>query len=230
MSVRQQQRVVAKTADFTIKPYVDPPGTLFTNLGATGTVIFTLPVIGSGSNPPQLQGAPYVFDIIADYSVRVAAASGTIATLGNAAANSVGYEVASNKIGRRIIATHDGTKWFVVGIGVGFCVNGIQVDSATAAVANAVLGLSAAQKVVGGVHTQVAQSDTIATGLATVVAVVVTFQSAPTAKQQYALATIGDQAGTPAAGSFLLKTLKSTLAVSDDFTDNIVFNWFAFGT
>ena len=93
-----------------------------------------------------------------------------------------------------------------------------------------VLGAGNNYKIARGVHVQVAQSDTIVSGLTTVVAVVISFRDAPTAKQQYAHASIGDQAGTPAAGSFLLKTLKSTLAVADDFTDNIAFNWIAVGT
>jgi hypothetical protein len=83
---------------------------------------------------------------------------------------------------------------------------------------------------------QVAQSDTIATGLATVVAVAVSFKSAPTVKQLFCAGDVGDQAGTPAAGSFLLKTYKPT-AVNDvtpapatDFTDNLSFDWVAVGT
>lgn len=114
-----------------------------------------------------------------------------------------------------------------------FTVDGVDMTAAVAALPPAVnylLGVVAGRKVAGGVHLQVAQSDTIVTGLTTVIAVVICFRDAPTAKQQYAIATIGDQVATPAAGSFLLQTLKSTLAVADDFTDNIHFDWIAFGT
>ncbi len=97
-------------------------------------------------------------------------------------------------------------------------------------------GLAAGYRVARGTHTQVAASDTVATGLTTVVAVIAQFGSAPTVKQLLCSATIGDQGGTPAAGSFLLRTYKPT-AVNDvtptaatDFTDNLVFNWVAVGT
>ncbi len=97
-------------------------------------------------------------------------------------------------------------------------------------------GVASGIKVARGVHTQVAASDTVATGLATVVAVVVNFQDAPTIAQLFCSATIGDQAGTPAAGSFLLRTYKPTgtgdvtpLAATD-FTGNLNFNWIAIGT
>jgi hypothetical protein len=100
----------------------------------------------------------------------------------------------------------------------------------------AVAGVAAGYKVARGRHTQVAASDTVVTGLATVVAVVASFDSAPTVNQLFCAATIGDQAGTPAAGSFLLKTFKPT-AVDDctpiaatDFTDTLVLGWAAIGT
>lgn len=81
-----------------------------------------------------------------------------------------------------------------------------------------------------------AASDTVVTGLATVVAVIAAFDSAPTVKQLFCAAQIGDQAGSPAAGSILIKTYKPT-AVNDvtptpatDFTDNLVIAWLAIGT
>lgn len=105
-----------------------------------------------------------------------------------------------------------------------------------AALTNPVLGVAAGYKIARGVHVQVAASDTVVSGLATVVAVVASFRDAPTVKQLLCSATIGDQAGAPAAGSFLLRTYKPT-AVNDvtptaatDFTDNIGFNWEAVGT
>jgi hypothetical protein len=97
-------------------------------------------------------------------------------------------------------------------------------------------GVAGGYKVARGVHTQVAASDTIVTGLATVVAVAVGFGGAPTVKQLFCSGEIGDQAGTPAAGSVLIKTYKPT-AVNDvtptaatDFTDNVKIAWVAIGT
>lgn len=91
-------------------------------------------------------------------------------------------------------------------------------------------------KVARGVHQQVAASDTVLTGLALVVAVVVSLRDTPTAKQMFFTGSIGTQAGAPAAGSILIKSFKPT-AVNDvtpiaatDFTDNLSTNWIAVGT
>lgn len=91
-------------------------------------------------------------------------------------------------------------------------------------------------RIARGVHTQVAASDTVVTGLTTVVAVLASFAGpGPTVKQLFCRGSIGDQAGTPAAGSILLTTYKPT-AVNDvtpvaatDFTDNVKIAWFAVG-
>lgn len=90
-------------------------------------------------------------------------------------------------------------------------------------------------KIDRGEHQQAAASDTVATNLATVVAVTVTPRSR-TVKQLEFAASVGDQAGSPAAGSFLLLSYKPT-AVNDvtpvaatDFTDLIKVNWIAVGT
>lgn len=96
-------------------------------------------------------------------------------------------------------------------------------------------GVAAGYKIARGEHQQAAASDTVVTGLATVVAVVIAPRTR-TIKQLFFNASIGDQAGTPAAGSFLLTSQKPT-AVNDvtpiaatDFTDNIKVNWIAIGT
>lgn len=97
-------------------------------------------------------------------------------------------------------------------------------------------GVAGGYKIARGVHTQVAASDTVITGLATVIAVIVGFGSAPTVKQLFCAGLIGDQAGTPAAGSVLINTYKPT-AVNDvtpiaatDFSDNVKIAWVAIGT
>lgn len=99
-----------------------------------------------------------------------------------------------------------------------------------------VQGAASGYKVARGVNIQVAATDTIVTGLASVVAVIVGFAGAPTVKQLFCAGLIGDQAGSPAAGSIQIKTFKPT-AVNDvtpiaatDFTDNVKVAWVAVGT
>ncbi len=65
-------------------------------------------------------------------------------------------------------------------------------------------------KVARGTATPGTASDTIVSGLATVVAVVVSLKGAPSLTHFISAGDIGDQAGTPAAGSFLLKSYKPT--------------------
>jgi hypothetical protein len=90
-------------------------------------------------------------------------------------------------------------------------------------------------KVARGEHTQVAASDTVVSGLATVIAVIVSPRTR-TVKQLFFNGSPGDQAGAPSAGSFLITSQKPT-AVNDvtpvpatDFTDAIVVDWVAVGT
>lgn len=87
-------------------------------------------------------------------------------------------------------------------------------------------------KMVSGQATTVAASDTIVTGLAVLVAALATFDTDPADANTYVSASIGDQAGTPAAGSFLLKTWKQsgtdpTPIAADAFSKKV--NWVAFG-
>ncbi len=89
-------------------------------------------------------------------------------------------------------------------------------------------------KVAYGQHTSVAASDTIITGLATVVAVVASYDTDPADANDFVSASIGDQAGAPAAGSILIKTWKSadgadvTPAAATAFSKKV--NWIALGT
>jgi hypothetical protein len=87
-------------------------------------------------------------------------------------------------------------------------------------------------KMITGLHTTVAASDTIITGLATVIGVVASMVSTPVDGAMHVTADIGDQAGTPAAGSILLKTWKSTdgdatLVAATTFTLKV--SYIAFG-
>lgn len=84
-----------------------------------------------------------------------------------------------------------------------------------------------------GQHTTIDANDTVVTGLATVVAVVASFNDAPVEAAKFVSADVGDQAGAPAAGSFLLKTHKDTdadAAIVDATTFSIKVNWIALGT
>jgi hypothetical protein len=130
MSNRLEQRVLAKTASYTLIPPHDSPGTRFTNRGAVGSVTFTLPI-------PNLnvKGHWYVFEVHADQTVIVAGhANGKIVAIGNAAANNVSYAVSGKKVGRRILVACDGTQWLAWGSGDGFCVNGSEIAVAHASV------------------------------------------------------------------------------------------------
>ena len=87
-------------------------------------------------------------------------------------------------------------------------------------------------KIAFGAHTTVAAADTIITGLSKVEAVVATFATDPAAANTYVSATKGDQAGTPDAGSIIIKTWKQsgsdpTPIAADAFAK--VVNWIAVG-
>ena len=96
------------------------------------------------------------------------------------------------------------------------------------------VGVAAGYKVARGQHTTVDENDTVVTGLATVVAVVASLNDDPVAGCQFVTASIGDQAGAPAAGSVLIKTWKATAAgdtaliAASTFSKKV--NWIAIGT
>jgi hypothetical protein len=102
------------------------------------------------------------------------------------------------------------------------------------AAANPVAGVAGGYKLARGTHTTVAASDTVVTGLATVVAAVVSFKGAPTINTNGLAADIGDQAGKPAAGSILIKSYKPT--ATNDVTPlpattfGATCDWVAIGT
>ena len=112
---------------------------------------------------------------------------------------------------------------------------GIALEAATAdGDVIEVLPIPASQGVrqVAGQATTVAAADTIVTGLAIVLGVVVQLDSDPVAGAMHATGSIGDQAGAPAAGSFLLNTWKSTdatalLVAASTFSKKV--NWLAWG-
>lgn len=96
----------AKTADYTIKPR--DCGKIFTNRGATGTVIFTLPRINSAN---AMKGFNVEFFTVAAQILRVASdPADSMVTTADAAADSVSSIAA---IGTHFRVVCDGTGWLV---------------------------------------------------------------------------------------------------------------------
>ena len=87
---------------------------------------------------------------------------------------------------------------------------------------------------VAGQRSTVAAVDTVVTGLQTVVSVVASLDSDPTDDPEWVTASIGDQAGSPAAGSILIKTWKNTGGTDPTPVAATTFgkkvNWIAVGT
>jgi len=87
-------------------------------------------------------------------------------------------------------------------------------------------------RTVGGQHTTVTAADTVVTGLASVIAVVASYDTDPADANTYVSATIGDQAGAPAAGSVIIKSWMQsgsdpTPIAADAFAKKV--NWIAVG-
>ncbi len=114
-------------------------------------------------------------------------------------------------------------------------IGGVDKTAALAAVPpEGLLGVAAGYKLARGQHTTVAAVDTVVTGLATVVAVVAVLDSDPTLDPLFVTASIGDQAGAPAAGSIYIKSWQATAAndctpiAATTFGKKV--NWIAVGT
>lgn len=100
-----RRRVQAKAASYSIVP--DDAGTLFTNLGATGGVTFTLPAPDSAWNGVEVE-----FVAAAAQAITIScAATDKIVTYGDAGADSV---VLANSIGVGTRAVCDGTYWYLL--------------------------------------------------------------------------------------------------------------------
>lgn len=115
-----RRRSVNKTADFTIKPYaVDRPETTFTNAGASGAVVATLP-----APTRELLGVRFHFLCVADQNFTIQTATAdTLLTKNDAAADSVAVSTSGEKIGAHAVAEcfYNGTayRWAVWGDAVG---------------------------------------------------------------------------------------------------------------
>lgn len=95
------------------------------------------------------------------------------------------------------------------------------------------MGATSQLRAVSGQLTTVTASDTVVTGLAKVVAVVASLDSDPIDNPEWVSASIGDQAGTPASGSILIKTWQNTGGTDPTPTAASTFskkvNWVAYG-
>jgi hypothetical protein len=99
-------RVVAKLVSYTVK--ASESGTIFTNVGATVAVTYTLPAIGDG---------PFYFKFIAgaNYDIVVTAETAdTMVTFNDLTADSVSFAQANEILGGTIEVWCDGTTLFAL--------------------------------------------------------------------------------------------------------------------
>lgn len=112
-------KFVPKTADYTIvSPATsagDKSGTVFTNRGAAGAVVFTLPA------PAQnIAGVFYDFLGIADQSIQVQTTTAdTFILVNDLTADSLAMSTAGHKIGATMRVACDGISWIGWGVSVG---------------------------------------------------------------------------------------------------------------
>ena len=99
------QQVIAKTADYTVVAATDN-NAIFTNQGASGAVIFTLPAIA--------RGLKFTFYSEAAQNITITAGTAdTIVTHNDLAADSIALSTSNRQIGGSVtvVANADGTKW-----------------------------------------------------------------------------------------------------------------------
>lgn len=104
--------------------------------------------------------------------------------------------------------------------------------SAMLATMSGVAGAASGYKIARGVASITGSGD-VSTGLSTVVAVICTSQSDISAVNLGVSATVGDQAGSPAAGSIRIKVWKATSVNNVTMiaaTSAMDINWLAIGT
>jgi len=107
----QTYPIVAKVNSYTI--LAEDGGTLFTNLGAAGAVTFTLPALSE-----VVDGWSCEFQVAADQNFIVAAAAADVdrmVVFNDAAADSIAFQTAAERIGGGLLAIADVTnsKWYV---------------------------------------------------------------------------------------------------------------------
>lgn len=99
---------VSKTTDYTV--VAADNGTHFFTLGAAGAVNFTLPAI------TNCRGYRFRFSNVVDQNMTITAPAGKLVTFNNAAATSVAFSTAGNKIGAsmEIVGLPDSSKYLVI--------------------------------------------------------------------------------------------------------------------
>lgn len=96
-------QTVAKAASYTLLP--EDSGKIFTTTGATGAVTFTLPAVTN-------TGFVAWFCNTVDQNMTVASAEGdNVVAVNDAAADSIAFSTASNKIGGAVMVVSNGTLW-----------------------------------------------------------------------------------------------------------------------
>lgn len=97
--------VSAKTASYSIKP--EDIGVLFTNRGASGAVVFTLP-----PNASIASGWFCEFFVVANQSFQVKSdTADTMVCFNDAAADSITFNTSNERIGAGVRCIWDGTGW-----------------------------------------------------------------------------------------------------------------------
>lgn len=99
------KNIIAKTANYTV--LLADNETLFTNKGAAGAVTFTLPTTA-------IEGLHYGFFVAADNNLIVAGGTAdTLIVFNDAAADSIAFQTASEKLGGMFEVFGDGALWMV---------------------------------------------------------------------------------------------------------------------
>ena len=107
--------IATKTADYTIVTGTDKSGTMFTNRGDDGAIVFTLPA------PSQaIKGTFYDFVGVANQSITVETPTAdTLVAFNDAAADSIALSTTNEMIGGAMRFVCDGDAWIGFGISVG---------------------------------------------------------------------------------------------------------------
>lgn len=103
-NIAMRVKTVAKTASYTCK--VEDSGIVFTNRGAGGAVVFTLPAVADST------GVVYFFmNCVLAQDLTISAPAGTLVAFNNIAATSIAFSTASQRAGGGAMLVCDGTKW-----------------------------------------------------------------------------------------------------------------------
>lgn len=108
-AARYQQRIVAKTAAYTVT--AEESGTLFTNEGATAAVAFTLPAV---TGLPIGVNYEFYGRSATGFSVASNGSSDNIVALNDSAADTLTLTTTSLIIGGYIRVIWDGSRWLSI--------------------------------------------------------------------------------------------------------------------